>query len=104
MRIQSTPSSALLLSLSLFSPFVAATGFDCAHVNADSYKYDLSPLGGVHELYHVSETEDFITNTTYVLNICNILKGASMRGKMKCGTSKNSMLLYLHPTCGKLIC
>lgn len=34
-------------------------------------------------------------NTTYVLNICNILGKASMRGDMKCGTSMNSMSLSL---------
>ncbi|RJE23860.1 Autophagy protein Atg27 [Aspergillus sclerotialis] len=85
MRIQPTLSPLLCLLPTL----VTATGFDCAHVNADGYKYDLSDLGGVHSLYHVDETEEYITNTTYVLNICNILRGASMRNGLKCGTSKN---------------
>ncbi|CAL5866954.1 uncharacterized protein PFLUO_LOCUS1166 [Penicillium psychrofluorescens] len=85
MRIQSTAS----LALSLLLPLAAASGFDCEHIKADGYKYDLSALGGVHELYHVDRTADTVTNTTYVLNICNILKGAATRGKLKCGTSKN---------------
>jgi hypothetical protein len=73
----------------LFAGLVTATGFDCAHINTDGIKYDLSPLGGVHSLYHIEETEDYVVNTTYVLNICNILKGAAIRGNLKCGTSKN---------------
>lgn len=89
MRIPSNP--LLLLAPALLPTVVSATGFDCKHITADGYKYDLSALGGVHTLYHVDETEDYGVNTTYVLNICNILKGASMRDGMKCGTSKNSM-------------
>ncbi|KAL4895653.1 autophagy-related protein 27 [Aspergillus ambiguus] len=81
--------SSLLIS-SVLPALVAASGsFDCEHINVDSYKYDLSALGGVHELSVVDETDDYITNTTYVLNICNILKGSSIRGHLKCGTSKN---------------
>ncbi|OJJ87702.1 autophagy-related protein 27 [Aspergillus glaucus CBS 516.65] len=83
MRLQSSVFSFL------FAGLVTATGFDCAHINADGIKYDLSPLGGVHSLYHIKETEDYVVNTTYVLNICNILKGAAIRGNLKCGTSKN---------------
>jgi len=87
MQIQSSVLSFL------FAGLVTATGFDCAHINAGGIKYDLSPLGGVHSLYHIEETEDYVVNTTYVLNICNILKGAAIRGNLKCGTSKNSMSL-----------
>lgn len=83
MRLQSSVLSFL------FAGLVTATGFDCAHINADGIKYDLSPLGGVHSLYHIEETQDHVVNTTYVLNICNILKGAAIRGNLKCGTSKN---------------
>ncbi|EYE98995.1 autophagy-related protein 27 [Aspergillus ruber CBS 135680] len=83
MRLQSSVFSFL------FAGLVTATGFDCAHINLDGIKYDLSPLGGVHSLYHIEETEDYVVNTTYVLNICNILKGAAIRGNLKCGTSKN---------------
>lgn len=88
MRIQPT-GATLFLSAALPS-LTAALGFDCAHINIDRYKYDLSALGGVHEVSHVNETEEFVTNTTYVLNICKILKGAANRGDAKCGTSKNS--------------
>lgn len=88
MRIQST-GVTLLLSTILAGP-AAALGFDCAHINIDKYKYDFSALGGVHEISHIVETEDMVTNTTYVLNICKILKGAANRGDAKCGTSKNS--------------
>lgn len=91
MRIQSKRSS-LLLALTFLPGVISATGFDCTHVNADGYKYDFSDLGGVHSLYHVDESDEYVTNTTYVLNICNILKGASMRRGLKCGTSKNSTL------------
>ena len=87
MRPQSALSPFLL---TLLPTLITASGFDCAHVNADGYKYDLSDLGGVHEIYHVSESDEYIRNTTYVMNICNILKGASMRNGVKCGTSKNS--------------
>ncbi|PYH95084.1 hypothetical protein BO71DRAFT_398300 [Aspergillus ellipticus CBS 707.79] len=88
MRIPSSLPSLLLLSPSLL-PSVSASGFDCQHINVDSAKYDLSPLGGVHTIYDVEETDKYVVNTTYVLNICNILKGASIRGHLKCGTSKN---------------
>lgn len=84
MRIQSSLLSALAIHL------VAATGFDCAHLNPDGVKYDLSPLSGTHSIYHVDEQDQYVVNTTYVLNICNILKGAANRGPLKCGTSKNS--------------
>lgn len=89
MRIQSSGVSLLLSAV--LPGLTAAFGFDCAHINVDRYKYDLSALGGVHEVFHVNETEEFVTNTTYVLNICSILKGAANRGNAKCGTSKNSM-------------
>lgn len=91
--------SSIILSSALLPSLSAASGFDCAHINVDGYKYDLSELGGVHSLYNVEKTEEHVVNTTYVLNICNILKGASIKGHLKCGTSKNSMffsLLLLH--------
>lgn len=83
------PSSLLITS---FLPaLTAASGtFDCKNIRADGFKYDLSALGGVHELSVINESDDYITNTTYVLNICNILKGSAIRGHLKCGTSKNS--------------
>lgn len=86
--------SSLLVSSVLPTLVAASGGFDCQHINVDSVKYDLSPLGGVHELSVVNESEQYITNTTYVLNICNILKGSSIRGNLKCGTSKNSMCFH----------
>ncbi|KAF7593284.1 hypothetical protein BBP40_011742 [Aspergillus hancockii] len=88
MRIPASLSS-VVLSSALLPTLSTASGFDCAHINVDGFKYDLSPLGGVHSLYHVEQTETHVVNTTYVLNICNILKGASIRGHLKCGTSKN---------------
>ncbi|PWY90114.1 autophagy protein Atg27 [Aspergillus heteromorphus CBS 117.55] len=89
MRIPSSLSSLLLLLSSTLLPSVSASGFDCEHINVNSVKYDLSALGGVHTLYDVEETDKYVVNTTYVLNVCNILKGASIRGHLKCGTSKN---------------
>lgn len=91
MRLQS--SSPFFFLASLLPAFTAATGFDCAHIRVDGIEYDLSPLAGVHSLYHVEETEDLFMNTTYVLNICKPLKGAAIRGDLKCGTSKNSTFL-----------
>ncbi|PWY84168.1 autophagy protein Atg27 [Aspergillus eucalypticola CBS 122712] len=89
MRIP-TGLSTLLFSSALLPGLASASGgFDCHNIIVDSYKYDLSTLGGVHTLYHVDETEDYVVNTTYVLNICNILKGAAHRGHLKCPTSKN---------------
>lgn len=90
MRLQ---SSGITLLLSAVLPSLSsALSFDCAHLNVDKYKYDLSPLGGVHELYHVNETETAVTNTTYVLNICKSLGSkASDRGDDgKCGQTKRS--------------
>lgn len=92
MRIPTGLSTLLFSSALLPSLASASGGFDCHNIIVDSYKYDLSTLGGVHTLYHVEETEDYVVNTTYVLNICNILKGAAHRGHLKCPTSKNSTL------------
>ena len=86
--------SSIILSSALLPSLSAASGFDCAHINVDGFKYDLSELGGVHSLYNVEKTEEHVVNTTYVLNICNILKGASIKGHLKCGTSKNSMFFF----------
>lgn len=94
MRIQ-TPTSLALFSL--LPGLASAVGFDCARVSVEGVKFDLSPLGGVHSLYHVDRFDDYIVNTTYVLNICNILKGASIRDGLKCGTSKNSTLAVSDP-------
>lgn len=52
--------------------------------------FDLSPLAGVHEISHAEEFEGYTVNTTYVLNICNTLKGAARRGGLNCGTTRNS--------------
>ena len=84
-------SISLLLSTTL-SGLGAASNFDCAHIEVDNYNYDLSPLRGVHEIYHVNETEAAVTNTTYVLNICSILgsKAADRGEDGKCGLSKRS--------------
>jgi autophagy-related protein 27 len=89
MRIPLHASVVVFSSLLFGLP--SASGFDCANIAVDRIKFDLSELGGVHSLYHVDTYEDSIVNTTYVLNICNILKGASIREDLKCGTSKNSM-------------
>ncbi|KAJ5493737.1 Autophagy-related protein 27 [Penicillium fimorum] len=88
MRIQSNGVSLLLSILpSLVS--ASASGFDCADIKIDNYKYDLSALKGVHELTHSVTTDDYVTNTTYRLNICNILEGAARYGDATCGTGKN---------------
>lgn len=92
MRIQLSLFSFLFGS-ALLPGLASASGFDCAHISADGIKYNLNPLGGVHSLYHVEESEGYVVNTTYVMNICNTLKGAANRDPLKCGTSKNSMFL-----------
>lgn len=96
MRIHSNLLSVLFGS-TILPNLVSASGFDCGHINAEGFKYDLSPLGGAHSIYHVEELDQYVVNTTYVLNICNILKGAANRGSLKCGTSKNSMCPTCHP-------
>ncbi|CAI7599573.1 unnamed protein product [Penicillium glandicola] len=87
MRIQSSGVSLLLSTL--LPSLASASGFDCAQIKIDDYKYDLSPLKGVHEVTHSVTTDDYVTNTTYRLNICNILGGAARDGDATCGTSKN---------------
>ncbi|GFF23251.1 autophagy-related protein 27 [Aspergillus udagawae] len=90
MRIQSSLPSSLLFSSALLTGLASATGnFDCHDIIAEGNKYDLNGLRGVHTIYHVDKTEDYIVNTTYVLNICKTLGKASIRGDLKCGTSKN---------------
>ncbi|KAJ5901555.1 hypothetical protein N7495_002083 [Penicillium taxi] len=89
MRIQ---SNALPLFLSALLPSLAtAVTFDCAHINTDGYLYDLSALGGVHQLNHIvlNATQGYTQNTTYVLNICQTLGKAANRPEGKCGLSKN---------------
>ncbi|KAJ5578666.1 autophagy protein Atg27 [Penicillium hispanicum] len=89
MRIQSS-ALALLLS-TLLSSAVTAVTLNCGNIKVDEHKYDLSGLGGVHEIYHVAENETagYVANTTYVLNICQVLVKAANRPEGKCGMSKN---------------
>ncbi|PKX93804.1 autophagy-related protein 27 [Aspergillus novofumigatus IBT 16806] len=90
MRIQSSLSPSLLFSSALLTGLASATGsFDCRNIIAEGNKYDLYGLHGVHTIYHVDKAEDYIVNTTYVLDICKTLGKASIRGDLKCGTSKN---------------
>ncbi|KAJ5450272.1 uncharacterized protein N7458_006721 [Penicillium daleae] len=101
MRIQS--SGVTLLLSSVLPSLSAALTFDCSHINVDKYKYDFSPLSGVHELYHVNETETAVTNTTYVLNICKNLgsKAADRGDDGKCGQTKRICgFVNRHPTDG----
>ncbi|KAL4909823.1 hypothetical protein BDW74DRAFT_143803 [Aspergillus multicolor] len=81
-------SSALLSAASLLPGLASAITFDCSQINADGYKYNLKPLGGVHEIFHAEQVGDLIVNTTYVLNICNILGSAANFEEYKCGTSR----------------
>ncbi|KAL2871925.1 autophagy-related protein 27 [Aspergillus lucknowensis] len=83
------PSSPLFPAASLLPGLAAAITFNCAQINADGYKYDLSPLGGVHTIYHAEKNDNVIVNTTYVMNICTALGGAANRGHLQCGTSRN---------------
>jgi hypothetical protein len=90
MRIQSSKTPILLSALT--ASFATALTFDCAQIKVNDYKYDLSALGGVHEIYHLNKTEAYSTNTTYVLDICSPLGKASKRpnGAGSCEYSKNS--------------
>ncbi|KAL5338457.1 autophagy-related protein 27 [Aspergillus crustosus] len=83
------PSLSLVSAVSLLPTLVRAISFDCAHIKIDGHKYDLSGLGGVHEIYHAEKVEESTVNTTYVLNVCNTLGGAATRDSMRCGSSKN---------------
>ncbi|KAJ5970252.1 uncharacterized protein N7479_000170 [Penicillium vulpinum] len=87
MQIQSSGFSLLLSAL--LPSLASASGFDCADIRLNNYKYDLSPLKGVHEVTNTVTTDDFVTNTTYRLNICNILGSAARFDGATCGTSKN---------------
>ncbi|KAJ5226386.1 hypothetical protein N7468_007611 [Penicillium chermesinum] len=71
MRIQSSQTTFLLSAL---LPTLASAGtFDCGKIKVNSNTYDFLPLGGVHEISHVSngnETSGYVTNTTYLIDIC----------------------------------
>jgi hypothetical protein len=84
-----------LASLLLLPSLTHAISLDCANIIAEKVKFDLSSLGGVHEITDFQEFDDFSVNTTYVLNICNTLRGAATREGVKCGTSRNSMSFFL---------
>jgi hypothetical protein len=91
---QRTALAGLASTLILLLPSLThAISLDCANIIAEKVKFDLSPLGGVHEITDFQEFDDFSVNTTYVLNICNTLRGAATREGVKCGTSRNSMPL-----------
>ena len=97
MRLQSSGAS-LLLSAVLPS-LASAITLDCAHINVAKNLYDLSGLGGIHQISHAvaNETEGYSTNTTYLLNICKPLgKAATTRPEGKCASSKNSMSIGSH--------
>ncbi|KAL1978109.1 hypothetical protein VTN31DRAFT_968 [Thermomyces dupontii] len=83
------PQPALALASFVVPSLAAAVGFDCSNVRVDGVQFDLSPLGGVHEIWHVEEFDDYVLNTTWVLNICGILGKKSIRGDLRCGTSMN---------------
>uniref|UniRef100_A0A093V1P8 Autophagy-related protein 27 n=1 Tax=Talaromyces marneffei PM1 TaxID=1077442 RepID=A0A093V1P8_TALMA len=85
----STQLAALASSLLLLPSLTHAISLDCANIVVDKVKFDLSPLSGVHEITDFQEFEDYSVNTTYVLNICNTLRGAATREGVKCGTSRN---------------
>ncbi|KAJ5704158.1 hypothetical protein N7493_011296, partial [Penicillium malachiteum] len=88
MRIQS--HRAPLLLSALLSGFASAVSFKCSDIKTSDHTFDLSGLKGTHEVFHSSnETAGFVTNTTYVLNICDVLHGAANRGKLTCGTTRN---------------
>lgn len=88
MRIPWQPFSAsLLMSSALLS--YTAHAMDC-DIHFDSNKWNLQALGGVRVFQTFEDQGDVTLNTTWVMNICNILHRAATRGGHKCGTSKNS--------------
>ncbi|KAJ5725165.1 uncharacterized protein N7483_006522 [Penicillium malachiteum] len=89
MRIQS--HRAPLLLSALLSGFASAVSFKCSDIKTSDHTFDFSGLKGTHEVFHSStnETEGFLTNTTYVLNICDVLHGAANRDGITCGTTRN---------------
>ncbi|KAL4809206.1 autophagy-related protein 27 [Aspergillus unguis] len=84
-------SSSLLSAASLLPSLALAISFDCSKIIADGQKYDLSALGGVHEIYHAEKIDDTVVNTTYVLDLCNVLGNAALRGDpvANCGRTRN---------------
>ncbi|KAL4880226.1 autophagy-related protein 27 [Aspergillus karnatakaensis] len=83
------PSSSLLSAAVLLPTLASAVSFDCAQIKIDDTRYDLSALAGPYEFFHAEKHDETTVNTTYVLNVCNTLKGAATRGRLHCGTSKN---------------
>lgn len=83
-------SSSLVSAASLLPTLAAAINFDCSNILTEDQNYDLSPLGGVHEIYHAEKVDDAIVNTTYVLDLCNTLGKAATRGPLHCERSRNS--------------
>jgi hypothetical protein len=99
MRVLTQPSLALLAAVLSSSPsLTSALGFSCADVRVDNVHFDLSPLGGTHEIYNATHLDGFTRNTTYFINICGILGSASHFKGASCGSSKSSMLFSL-PLC-----
>ncbi|KAL2818351.1 autophagy-related protein 27 [Aspergillus granulosus] len=86
MRIHSFP---LLSAASLLPSLASAITFDCSKIIQDGYKYNLKELGGVHEIFYAEKDGDLTSNTTYVMNICNTLGDAAIRGDLKCERSRN---------------
>ena len=87
---------SVLFGSTLLPSLISASEFSYDNIVADGFKYDLNPLRGAHAIYHVEEQDQYVVNTTYVLNICNNLNGAANRGALKCGTSKNGTCLTCH--------
>jgi len=59
----------------LFTALSSALTFQCDHIRVDKKKFDLSKLGGPHELLvHDEDRPPAIYNTTYTVDICQPLR------------------------------
>ncbi|KAF2815750.1 uncharacterized protein BDZ99DRAFT_457715 [Mytilinidion resinicola] len=77
----STPPSHLSLAslsaLFLALPALVSASLDCHDVGAKGKHFDLSPLGGPHQVHwrrELTEAPGLFFNTTFTIDICNKLK------------------------------
>ncbi|KAL3482029.1 autophagy-related protein 27 [Aspergillus californicus] len=86
MRISSPP---FLSAAFLLPNLAAAITFDCAKILIGDYKYDLSPLSGVHTISNNETVQGSAVKTDYVLDVCEPLGEAATRDGIFCGASMN---------------
>lgn len=70
-----TAESALLFLIALLPTTVIAAGnLDCERIQVDGQAFDLSKLGGPHNVMHSVELPPSWKNTTYYIDLCSALE------------------------------